>query len=169
MKTELQDLINDCSSELEDIKVRIQKLKLDKAKDYLTKYALIKASGTIEFVYRSIIADYFETFNIPQINHYLEITVRTGSLSASYDNMAKLLGKFDDDWNKTFTRNVKKNNSWARIKDSSNSLVKNRHLFAHGKPPTATFEDIYNYYFDCLELVKEFDSVVYNSNNDDSG
>lgn len=86
MKSELQDLINDCTAEINDIESRISTLPaFDKAVRYLTQYALI---------------------------------------------------------------------------DASNSLVTNRHNFAHGKMPTATFNDIKLYYFDVLELIKIFDSIV---------
>ena len=49
---------------------------------------------------------------------------------------------------------------FLKIIAASNSLATNRHDFAHGKTPTATFHDIKNYYFDVLELIKIFDSVV---------
>lgn len=168
MKDALRQVLDDCTSELDDIRSRMQNLRLDKARDYFTKYALIKASGTIEFVFRSIVADYFESLNSSQINYYLENTVRKGSLSASYDNMANLLKKFDNNWSRCFKQNVQRRDDYQRLRDSSKSLVDNRHLFAHGRQPTATFEDIYGYYLDCLRLVEEFDSVVCNSNADGS-
>ncbi len=163
MKTELQKMIDGCTSELNEIKRIIHELKpLDKTKAYLTMYALMKASGTIEFVYRSIVADYFEAFNIHQIDYHLEKFVRKGHSSAKYNEMLKLLENFDENWHRCFKQNVNNRRDSNRLIQSSESLVSNRHLFAHGRQPTATFEEIYNYYLDCLELVKEFDSAVHN-------
>ena len=161
MKQELQDMINDCTAELNDIEIKINALPpLDRTKAYLTKYALIKASGTVEFVYRSIVADYFEQFSVPQIDHFLEKKIRTGSFSAKYEVMSNLLMQFDDNWGRMFKTNIKTRADGQQIIDASNSLVTNRHSFAHGKEPKATFNDIKQYYHDLLELVKEFDSVV---------
>ena len=81
-------------------------------------------------------------------------------MSAKYEVMCSLLGKFDDQWQKDFRHTVSDRPDAQKIIDASNSLVLNRHVFAHGKVPTATFMDIKNYYFDVLELVKIFDSVV---------
>lgn len=161
MKTDLQDLIDECTIELNDIEGRLDNLPaLDKERLYLTQYALIKSCGTVEFVYRSIVADYFDKSSLVQIHTYIDNTVRSGSMSATYDNMNKLLKKFDSNWANTFKNSVQSHPNAQRLISSSNSLVNNRHLFAHGKPPTATFLDIKNYYFDVLQLVNILDSIV---------
>lgn len=161
MKTELQTLINTCSSELTDIDNKISALPpLDKSRFYLTQYALIRTCGTVEFVYRSIVADYFDQFPVPQVHTYIENTVRIGSMSATYENMCKLLKKFDGGWCSNFKAAVQRHQHSNRIISSATSLVNNRHLFAHGKPPTATFRNIYDYYLDTLELIRLLDGVV---------
>lgn len=161
MKQELQDMIAECSTELTDIGSKLSELSaLDKARSYLTKYALIRTCGTIEFVYRSIVADFFDQFNIGQIETYLEHTVRNGSMSCTYENMWKLLKKFDDNWEHNFKQAVSNHQDSNRLISSARSLVNNRHLFAHGKTPTATYADICQYYRDALVLVGIFDSVV---------
>lgn len=161
MKSELQDLINDCTAEINDIESRISTLPaFDKAVRYLTQYALIKASGTVEFVYRSIVADYFSQLSNSRIDTYLDSAIRKGSMSAKYEVMCGLLGKFDDKWQKDFKAAVNSRTDKQKLIDASNSLVTNRHNFAHGKMPTATFNDIKLYYFDVLELIKIFDSIV---------
>ena len=105
MKTELQNQINDCTNELNDIETKMSSLApLDKIKVYLTNYALIRTCGTIEHVYRSIVADFFLSYTVPQIHNYLEKTVRNGSMSATYENMIRLLGKFDDAWCENFKK-----------------------------------------------------------------
>lgn len=161
MKSELQDLIKECSTEINDIESRIASMSaFDNEVRYLTYYALIKASGTAEFVYRSIVADYFSQLSSSRIDTYLDAAIRKGSMSAKYEMMCKLLGKFDEQWQKSFRSAVQAHPNSQRIIAASNSLVTNRHNFAHGKTPTATFTDIKAYYLDVLELIKIFDSVV---------
>lgn len=161
MKNELQEMLNECINELADIEVRINALPpLDKARQYLSNYALIKACGTAEFVYRSIVADYFSALSNSRIDTYLDSTVRQGSNSAKYDNMRGLLNRFDIQWANDFKAAVQARSDGQRLIAASNSLVTNRHTFAHGKMPTATFRDIKNYYIDVVELIKIFDSIV---------
>lgn len=161
MKQELQDMLNECTTELNDIEVRINALpSLDKGRQYFTNYALIKACGTVEFVYRSIVADHFSQLINSRIDTYLDATIRKGSMSAKYENMKNLLGKFDEQWKKDFQDAVNARADKGRLITASNSLVTNRHSFAHGNPPTATFLEIKQYYIDVLELIRIFDTVV---------
>ena len=162
MKIELQNLIDDCNTELSDIESRIQRLPaLDKGIRYLTNYAIIRAAGTAELVYRSIVADYFSQLSNSRIDTYLDSTVRFGSMSAKYDQMCSLLKKFDDAWCKSFKAAVAADPNGQRMKDASDSLVTNRHSFAHGKNPTATFMDIKQYFQDVVSLINIFDSIVH--------
>lgn len=161
MKQELQDMLAGCTAELNDIEVRINSLpSLDKGRQYFTNYALIKACGTVEFVYRSIVADHFSQLSNSRIDTYLDTTVRQGSNSAKYENMKKLLNKFDRQRGDSFQTTVQGLDNGSRLIDASNSLVTNRHNFAHGKAPTATFLEIKQYYLDVVQLITVFDSIV---------
>ena len=161
MKDELQNLIDDCDTELSDIESRIQELPpLDKGVRYLTNYAIIKAAGTAELVYRSIVADHFSQLSNNRIDTYLDSTVRYGQMSAKYAQMCNLLKKFDESWCQTFKAAVAADTNGQRMITASNSLVTNRHSFAHGKNPTATFNDIKQYYQDVVSLINIFDSIV---------
>ena len=116
MKQELKDLINNCTTELNDIETRISKLpSLDKGILYLTNYALIKASGTVEIVYRSIVADYFLKYNDARIDNFIDASVRRGSMSAKYENMCNLLGKFDKAWADKFKTTVAANSDGKKM------------------------------------------------------
>ena len=161
MKRELQDLIDECNTDIADIERRLQMLPpLDKEISYLTYYVLIRASGTVEYVYRSIVTDYFSRLSDSRIDSYLDAKVRKGSMSATYDNMCGLLGQFDNTWRDNFRVSVSADPDKNRIIAASNSLVRNRHDFAHGRRPTATFLEIKAYYQDILRLIYIFDSIV---------
>lgn len=167
MKQEFQQMIDDCNNELADIQNKISALSpMDKEMKYLTDYALIRACGTAEVVYRSIIADYFKKYSSNQIDKYIESTIRDSSHSASYENMCKLLGKFDDLWCSNFKTNVAQHKDSSKKNDkqklilSASSLINNRHNFAHGKSTSASFAQIKEYFNDVLELIKILDFVV---------
>lgn len=161
MTSDLQNLINNCTTELNDINTKISALSgLDKTAIYLRHYALIKASGTLEYVYRSIVADFVTQSATSQITTYIDSTIRKGSMSVTYDNMCSLLSKFDDTWARNFKRAVNALPNKQRLIDAAKSLVTNRHLFAHGKMTTASFSDIRQYYNDTLILINIFDSIV---------
>lgn len=161
MRSELQELIDECTAEIKDIENHIAAMSFgDKRIRYLTHYALMKASGITEFVYRSIVVNHFSTLSNSRIDTYLDTAVRRGPMSVKYEVMQKLLEKFDEQWKKNFQQAVNARQDKNKLIDASNSLVSNRHHFAHGGIPTATFNDIKNYYFDVLELIKILDSVV---------
>lgn len=167
MKPEFQQMIDDCNNELDDIQTRISALSpTDKEMKYLTDYALIRTCGTAEIVYKSIIADYFKIYSSSQLDKYLESTIRDASHSALYENMCKLLDKFDDSWCKNFKNAVAAhadllgNNDKEKLILSAKSLVNNRHAFAHGKSMSASFAQIREYFSDVVELIKILDAVI---------
>ena len=161
MKSELQDRLNDCEAELVDIDERLENLDpFDKTRKYLTYYALIRACGTAEYVYRAIVADYFTSLGDTKIDKFLNKAVREGSMSASYNNMCNLLQRFDDNWKEQFSQEVKNHPDGNRIISSAKSLVANRHAFAHGRSISASFSDIKLYYMDMMILIEVFDNAV---------
>lgn len=143
MTDNLQQMLDDCWNELLDIENKISKLdRFDNSVGYFTKYALIKASGTLEYVFRAIIVDFFSDKSDPRIYAYLDRMILQGSLSVTYENMHKLLSKFDSNWKKKFKSAVGSRANSQELIQSSNSLVANRHSFAHGRTITASFLDI---------------------------
>ena len=99
-------------------------------------------------------------YNDARIDNFIDASVRRGSMSAKYENMCNLLGKFDKAWADKFKTTVAANSDGKKMIDASNSLVENRHGFAHGRNPTATFIEIKQYYLDVLQLITIFDSIV---------
>ncbi len=161
MKSELEELLDDCSREFSDIKTHIENMApFDKRVRYLTQYSLMRASGVTEYVYRSVIADYFSKFEDKRIDKFIEKQVRRGSNSSTYANMSDLLGKFDEKWQKDFKKEVSARQNGKKLIAASNSLVSNRHQFAHGRDTIASFGDIQSYYIDVVELIRILDSVI---------
>lgn len=161
MKIELQTMLDTCSEELNDIDLIIEQLNaFDKSRSYLTNYALIRAAGTAESVYRSIVADYFSRHGDARIDRFLDSAIRRGASSVTYKNMKALLKKFDEQWSQDFEDHVKSRSDHEQLVGSSNSLVSNRHAFAHGQSLSTSFSDVKKYYLDVVKLIKILDKVV---------
>jgi hypothetical protein len=155
------ELIESCDKELEDIKGRIEESSsFDKVVFYLTQYALMKASGTVEYAVRSIVADYCDLSASSQVHNYIDATVRNASISGKYQNMSSLLKKFDSEWARLFKAKVAELAGSQKVIQSADSLVNNRHSFAHGGNSSASFSDIVQYYNDAKKLVVLLDEVV---------
>ena len=161
MNQSLKKLIDDCNDEISDIAVKISSLpKLDSNIKYLTKYALIKTCGTLEYVYRSIVADFLDLTASSQVQSYIDKKIRSGSMGVKYESMCNLLCAFDTNWEKEFKQKINALPNKQRLIDAAKSLAENRNSFAHGKEPLATFSEICDYYNDTLQLVWLLDSVV---------
>lgn len=160
MKQALEDQLQECKKELDIIDALITGAPLEKSAQYLKMYALIKSCGTVECVFKSIVADYFSKSTISQIQTFIDKTIRESSASPTYGNICKLLKNFDDQWAKDFKQSIECHTNKNKFLDSINSLVTNRHQFAHGNNSLVSFNDILQYYCDSVEVLRILDSVV---------
>lgn len=160
MKRELKKQIRLCLEELKEIDKLIAAAPLDSKVPFLTMYALIKSCGTVEYVFKSIIADFCERTRITQLQNYIEISIREAPTSPKYDNILNLLNKFDNQWHSNFKNNFNAHPDAQRLRASLNSLVTNRHQFAHGRIPPVSFNSIKTYFIDAIEVLKILDAIV---------
>lgn len=156
----VQDAIQDCLSELEQLSVLLDAVEhTSKMGKYLTRYALIKACGTIEYSYKTLVADALGKMS-EQLETYIEKKVRDSSSNPTYNQMTSLLNDFDSKWNSEFKNAVNSMPHHERITSSLDSLNKNRNNFAHGKNPTASFTEIRNYFNDAIKIIAAMDSIL---------
>lgn len=127
---------------------------------YLTKYAIIKACGSIEQAYKTLIADYCAHRSKKQVKRFIRVRVRDASSNPSYSNMCKHLRDFDEDWQLTFKSRVGGDGDKTQLLTSLQSLVDARNDFAHGGNPAASIGDIRDYFEHSRRLVEYMDSVV---------
>jgi hypothetical protein len=126
---------------------------------FLTNYSIVRACGTIEFSFKTIISD-LHSGHSQQVKNYVDNTIRNSSMNPSWDNICKTLKRFDEDWNKSFKQKLKDHEHSNRLKDSIDSLNNARNSFAHGDSPSSSFENIRNYFNDCVLILKMLDEVV---------
>lgn len=156
-----KQLLTECESELADIKALISKAgPFDVSIPYLTNYALIKVSGTIEQSFKTIIADKCENNQSPQIKTYIQNSFRLNSRNPSYDNICRSLEEFDHSWNDMFKKRISSKRNATKLKTSIKSLNEARNEFAHGGNPTVSFDSIVNYFKDSYAILIVLDAVV---------
>lgn len=158
---EAQNSINLCREELQRIKTLIEDLlgHTSPIVPYLTKYAIVRACGTIEYSFKTIIAD-LHTGNTPQVANYIDNTIRNSSMNPSISNICSTLKKFDEEWNTTFKQKINNHVHGQRLKDSIDSLNNARNSFAHGGTPTSSFENVSEYFEDTVLIINMLDEVV---------
>ena len=158
---EAQNSIEICNEELLRIDSMIGNLlgHTSPIVPYLTKYAIVRACGTIEYCFKTIIAD-LHAGNSPQVMNYIDNTIRSSSMNPSISNICSTLKKFDDAWNDSFKAKLNGNEHSQRIKDSIDSLNSARNSFAHGGTPSSSFENVRAYFEDTVLIINMLDEVV---------
>lgn len=126
---------------------------------YLTHYSLIRACGTIEYSFKTIIADFHQNMS-PQLSTYIDNKVRSNSCNPSYQNILSMLGDFDDNWKNNFKNQINARPDKDRLLASLNSLNVNRNSLAHGHGSIVPFSDIKLYFNDAVQIINILDSVV---------
>lgn len=152
--------INECQNEFNALAVLIpQTGVMSPLGRYLTHYSLIRACGTIEYAFKTIIADYYVGIS-PQLTTFLDNKIRSNSCNPSYQNIITMLGDFNDQWKINFKNQVNGLQDSQRILDSLRSLNINRNSLAHGQGSTVSFNDIQTYFTDAVKIINLLDNVV---------
>lgn len=153
--------LTNCAAELAHVKTLVDGLGITSTiVPYLTKYAVIKACGSIELSFKAIIADYCSHRSKKQVKRFLTRRIREGSANPSFDNFCKFLLDFDEDWKKAFKAQIDLEPNKANLLTSLQSLVDARNDFAHGGNPSASITDVLVYFNHATRIVEIMDSVV---------
>ena len=156
---EAQENIDKCHEELERIYHLIRGHGTSPIVPFLTNYSIVKACGTIEFCFKTIISDSLSVHST-QIANYIDNTIRNSSMNPSRDNIYRTLRKFDEGWSSDFKKQLNNHKHSARLKSSIDSLNSSRNSFAHGDPLTPSFDDIKNYFNDSVIIIEILDEIV---------
>jgi len=150
-----------CREELEDIGA-IKKIvgPTSSIMMFLTRYSLIKACGTVEFAYKTIISDFCDASQNQQIKNFITNKVRNSSRNPSLENIHSLLGDFDEHWVNNFKENFQSKENHDKLALSLKSLNDARNDFAHGGDPTLSFENVIDYFEDACIILEVLDEIV---------
>ncbi len=158
---DVQRMLDGCASELSHIESIIASMGSTASfVPYLNKYSVIKACGTIEAAFKTIIADYCSKRSKPQVKTYINSKVRENSANPSFEKICQIVGEFDKQWVSDFKSELQLLSNHHQIKSSIKSLVDARNDFAHGGNPTVSFRDIYDYYNHSKHLILTLDRII---------
>lgn len=159
--TNVKELLDSCQAELTSIQTTITHLGItSNIVPYLTKYSVIRACGTIETSFKSLIADHCEYRSKQQVKRFISKRVREGSANPTFDMICKFLKDFDIGWNDQFKTQFRAEPNRQSLKDSLQSLVDARNDFAHGGNPSAGITDVITYYHNSRRIIEIMDNVI---------
>jgi len=141
MNGEIQDILDECDSELKTISSWIEKNKLDTKVRFLVQYAVIKVCGSIERAFKIMIYTKL-TDNCPEETKiFLQKQILDSPVNPSTGKIQKMFENINSKWSKTFLETVKEID-----KGNLNSLVNLRNEIAHGANITSTISTVVDYY-----------------------
>lgn len=156
----VEDLLDGCLDELDNIQnllVGIGDAALPTP--YVKKYAVIRATGTIEVGFKTIIADKVDEHSHLQVKNFIKRKVRNSSCNPKLPMIEDMLSEFDARWLSKFDELLALEDK-PSLKGSLTVLVKARNDFAHGGDPDLDIESTISCYKDGVKVLKILDAVV---------
>lgn len=129
---EVMSLLQECHDELVSIQALLTGIG-DAARPapYVKKYAVIRATGSIEAGFKQIIADRVDRDSHTQLRNFIARKIRNSSCNPRLDMIQGMLSEFDDQWRARFDEKMALADQ-PILKGALTELVKARNSFAHG-------------------------------------
>ena len=158
MRDEYIQQLDDARQELESIREWINKdrNKFDIKTKYLVSYAVVKASGSIEVVFKKIVFDFLSQNVREETGQYLEKMILDSSCSPNTGNMSNMLQNISGLKRNIFDQQVKE----SEKKDKLNSLVQLRNDFAHGDNVNISINTVITYYDAGISILNILDNII---------
>ena len=159
MDGKYQNYLSDCSTELNKIKLWIDSNKLHSNIQYLVSYAVIKASGTIEYTLKQMLFDHLgEGCNTEALQYFTKHII-DASFNPSTGQIQKILSSISADWENQFKESIKGSQQKGDLK----SLVDLRNNFAHGISITASIDNVIAYFNSGVWILEKLDEIIFPS------
>ena len=129
MKIEYINLIRDCSDEIVGILDHVLNHVSDKNNIYIQRYIVLKCSGTIEYIFKHMIADKLSQGAVLSAQTYFDKVISQSSLNPGYDNICSLFKKAGNTWLYKFKDKFPKSDIHSINLDC---LIDTRNKIAHG-------------------------------------
>lgn len=158
MRDEYIQQLDDARQELESIREWINKdrNKFDIKTKYLVSYAVVKASGSIEVVFKKIVFDFLSQNVCEETGQYLEKMILDSSCNPNTGNMSNMLQNISGLKRNIFDQQVKE----SEKKDKLNSLVQLRNDFAHGDNVNISINTVITYYDAGISILNILDNII---------
>lgn len=156
MNGELLQMITDTKEELKSIRQWINAgNQFDSKTRYLISYSVIKASGTVEVIFKNIIYNSLIVGANEKAKGYFEKAIIDSSCNPNTGNMSNMLQNISSEWKRVFDQQVKESGE----KDKLNSLVQLRNDFAHGDSIAVSIDTVIKYFDSAVNILKILDKV----------
>ena len=161
MNEDEKRILDDCDLEIKNIKTWIDSNKLDSKVKFLVAYAVIKASGSIELVFKSMINTFLSQNCIDETKVFLIKNITDSSANPSSGIIEKYLEQFDGRRKVRFSDLL----NGSQDKGNLNSLVSLRNDIAHGRPLNSSINDVESYFESGKKILEILEEVINNSSD----
>ena len=155
MNDNYQRIINSCKYDIDKIKEWIDKHLTDSLIQYLVPYAVVRASGTIECVFKRMIYDYLSAEAGEGVKKYLEHMIIESSSNPTTGMIARIVQDFDGKKADKFSANLSQEE-----KHQLNSLVSSRNDVAHGKNIYASIDIVITEFNAGIKVLRKLEQVL---------
>lgn len=158
---EVKKILDDCLTELDGIAALLTGLG-DGAKPtpYIKKYAVIRATGSIESAFKQTIADKIDKDSHIQVKNFIKRKVRDSSCNPKLGMIENMLTEFDERWRARFDEQMALDDK-PRLKGALTVLVDARNDFAHGGDPDLAIDSTLKHFKDGVRVIEILDAVVH--------
>ncbi len=137
--------------QLNDLFDKVSTLESDlEMQSHWARYLCIRVSGFLEVAVSTIYKNYAKDKAAPFVFNYIDKQL-SGFQNPNMEKILNITRAFSADWAKEIELELSKN---SEIKDSIDSIVKNRNKIAHGENVGITYSRMKVYYENALKLVK---------------
>lgn len=158
---EVKKQLEECGNELETIAKLLLGLG-DEAKPspYVKKYAVIRATGSIESGFKRVIADRVDHGSHDQLKNFIAKKIRQSSKNPRLSAIQEMLGEFDSQWRKHFDEKISLLNK-SSINTALAELVDARNSFAHGGGAVLQIDKTIEFYALACQAINVLDETVH--------
>lgn len=153
-------VLDDCEVELASIKSLLVGLgEAANPSPYVKKYAVIRATGSIEIAFKQIIADKVDEDSHIQVKNFIKRKIRDSSCNPKLPMIESMLSEFDSRWKEKFDELLSLEDK-PKLKGALTELVNARNEFAHGGNPNLNIDKTIEYFKSARRVLEILDSVV---------
>jgi hypothetical protein len=158
---EVESMLAACAEELEGIRNLLAGLgEAANPTPYLKRYAVIRASGSIEAGFKQIIADKVDANCDVQVKNFIARKIRNSSYNPKLSAIEQILSEFDKRWRAKFDEQIGLGDK-PRFSGALTKLVNARNEFAHGGAPDMDIAHTIENYNGGCDVLRILDSVVH--------
>lgn len=155
--------LNNCLEELQSIQGLMNGLGENSLPfHYLKEYSVIRASGSIESSFKTIIADKVDNGSHYQLKNFIKRKIRNSSSNPRYEVIVSMLSEFDIRWRNRFNEKLALADR-PRLTTALKRLVDARNSFAHGGDPDLQIDETILCFKDGIQVMELLDDVVHDS------